>query len=267
MLSHKESKAPCSAFDEFITTVLSQVHFPFDHRKIHDELASHIDDITDELMDEGVSEEEASVAAVQRMGNAEEIGKELNKIHNPVLGWIWIYSSLCLFITAVFAFCLLIVPLTSPFTVKKPINEINPNDILYHISVDKTCHIDTMVLTITDIIYDTDHTLHIFYKTYSSSLLIDSWNFPYLGTLTDEHKTEYYCSELSQTRAFIKYYDCRIRDFPETSTLLTITYDRFNRYYEFNIDLNSDTGQQSTAYGTMSAQRAQRMENSNESIR
>ena len=76
------------AFETFCETVCAQVkHATEDEkREIAQELSDHLSDHAAALVEIGRSEEEAAAAAVAAMGNAAEIGKELNKEY-PLL-WL-----------------------------------------------------------------------------------------------------------------------------------------------------------------------------------
>ena len=72
--------------------MLGYVKFSYDHENIRQELQEHIEDMMDDLCGNGMSEAEAVSLAVINMGNPDDIGKELNKAHNSVLGFMWFIS-------------------------------------------------------------------------------------------------------------------------------------------------------------------------------
>lgn len=71
---------------------VEQVRFKPDRDKIRNELLDHLEDRIEAMTDRGYSEEEAEVRAVAAMGNPEEVGKQLNAVHKPWLGWLWMAS-------------------------------------------------------------------------------------------------------------------------------------------------------------------------------
>lgn len=82
---------------EYINTVVGQVKFPFDRKGIAKELDDHIDELECFYLDIRLDEEEAARRAVNEMGDPLEIGKALNQVHKPMLGWLWIVSKyLCI---------------------------------------------------------------------------------------------------------------------------------------------------------------------------
>lgn len=72
---------------EFIDSVCEQIKYKPVRQNIAEELKSHIEDAKEEFLKEGVEEQLAEEKAITEMGDAEEIGKKLNKIHKPKLDW------------------------------------------------------------------------------------------------------------------------------------------------------------------------------------
>lgn len=73
--------------DNFIEKVLSYVDYPFSKKSIRLELESHINEKINVYSKNGHNDEEAEDMAISEMGEAREIGLELNKLHKPILGW------------------------------------------------------------------------------------------------------------------------------------------------------------------------------------
>ena len=83
---------------DFCTQVCEHVRFRPDHRAIAAELTAHLEDHAAALMERGVHEDVAAQQAVAAMGDPEEIGRELDKSHSPLLGWlqIWFFRAVCI---------------------------------------------------------------------------------------------------------------------------------------------------------------------------
>lgn len=77
---------------EYLQRVRKHILYVFDRDSIEQELAEHLQDSMDILREEGYSKEEAETLAVERMGSPDEVGKQLNKEHHPVLGYAWLAS-------------------------------------------------------------------------------------------------------------------------------------------------------------------------------
>ena len=71
----------------FLDTVCSQIKYKPARAKVAEELKNHIEEAKEEFVQEGWKLEEAEAKAVSQMGDAEAIGKKLNKIHRPKLDW------------------------------------------------------------------------------------------------------------------------------------------------------------------------------------
>ncbi len=85
--------------EKYIETVLKEVKFYYDHQEIEKELETHIYERSKYLQSKGLTAESAETEAVKRMGDPQAMGRELNKAHNPWLGYVWLAS-------CIFAFCL-----------------------------------------------------------------------------------------------------------------------------------------------------------------
>jgi len=79
---------------KYIETVLSEVKFRYDHQEISRELENHIFERSAYLRAKGMDAAEAEAEAVRRMGDPQAMGQEMNKAHNPWIGWLWQFTSL-----------------------------------------------------------------------------------------------------------------------------------------------------------------------------
>lgn len=73
--------------NEFLNSVCEQIKYKPIRKNIAKELENHIEESKENYMKDGLKEKEAEEKAIIQMGNAEEIGKGLNKIHKPKLDW------------------------------------------------------------------------------------------------------------------------------------------------------------------------------------
>ena len=71
----------------FLNKVCEEIKYKPVRKGISEELKSHIQEIKEEYINNGIQEHEAEERAVSQMGVAEEIGRKLNKIHKPKLDW------------------------------------------------------------------------------------------------------------------------------------------------------------------------------------
>lgn len=60
------------------------------------------------MQEEGLTLEQAQAEAAARMGDPQAVGRELNRIHHPLLGWLWLITMSCAAIAGiVFVYLLL----------------------------------------------------------------------------------------------------------------------------------------------------------------
>ena len=77
----------CLDAKNFLNTVCEQIKYKPVRPGIAEELEQHINDVKEDYIAKGMEKNEAEEKAVLQMGNAEEIGRKLNKIHKPRLDW------------------------------------------------------------------------------------------------------------------------------------------------------------------------------------
>jgi len=80
------------AFDRWCDTVVEQIRFRPDRHTVREELAAHYEDHVRDLLRIGYEEPLARERSLAAMGDAESIGKALDKAHKPWLGWLWLGS-------------------------------------------------------------------------------------------------------------------------------------------------------------------------------
>lgn len=68
-------------FESFTQEVCSQIKCTEVHDEIKEELTSHLEEIKEEYLSQGATEEEASKQALAHIGNGEQIGYDLNKVY------------------------------------------------------------------------------------------------------------------------------------------------------------------------------------------
>lgn len=78
---------PNKKIKDYISGVCSQIRFRDIHQDVKLELEAHIQEISEELLSQGFSEKEAVEKALAQMGDADIVGKQLNKVHKPKPEW------------------------------------------------------------------------------------------------------------------------------------------------------------------------------------
>ena len=74
--------------EEYLLKVEKQIRYIFDRKAIRNELEQHLMDSMEDLMEEGMSKEEAEEMAVSFMGDPIVVGKALNEEHHPLIGYM-----------------------------------------------------------------------------------------------------------------------------------------------------------------------------------
>ncbi len=72
---------------EFLDNICEQIKYKPIRTEISEEIENHLKEAKENLVLEGMEEQKAEQEAIKQMGNAEEIGRKLNKIHKPKMEW------------------------------------------------------------------------------------------------------------------------------------------------------------------------------------
>jgi hypothetical protein len=94
-------------FRSWQATALAQVRFKPDRESIAQELTAHYEDHVQDLERLEYPTELARQRALDAMGDPEIVGKALDRVHQPWLGWLWMVSqvavTVCLALVLVYA--------------------------------------------------------------------------------------------------------------------------------------------------------------------
>lgn len=96
--------------EEYLNNVKDQIRNEKAKEFVSEELKTHIEDQIDEYINEGMSEEQAALAAVKDMGDPVNVGTSLNRIHRPHMEWrflIFIIGLSAISLVVHFYLCLL----------------------------------------------------------------------------------------------------------------------------------------------------------------
>jgi len=226
----------------FIEKVVKRVHFIPDRYEIEKELIAHLEDSALYLQDyEGLSPEEAEKAAIERIGNADEIGTALNRQHNPFLGYLWYFSRiimvlLCVVVVLQFIPMLLLSGWT--FLFEHPVNDIPKESYVRHVEPNVLIKLDDTRIRITDVIQTEDGSLHICYSYYSLSFPgYHKWSFGGLSGFKDEDGISYFNGGGHGSAGLYQRARHSLENFPFDKEKLIIEYDNAGRYFHEEIRL------------------------------
>lgn len=85
---------------EWADRAASYIRFKPDRPPVIRELTQHYLDHRDDLIHAGTDRQDAECAALESMGDPDETGKLLNRMHKPYLGWLWVISRWAVSLTA-----------------------------------------------------------------------------------------------------------------------------------------------------------------------
>lgn len=230
---------PLSNKDRFLKEVLSCVKFPFDRNDIKLELECQISDKIDYYVLKGYDKETAESQAINDMGDAKEIGLKFNKQHNPFIGWLWKITNFLLVISVIINIYFVGIPLLMSLFTDNPIKDIPKSDIVYKIDLNEKVKIDDTVIHFTNIIYDKNGDMSIFYKYYDTRLWGRGWSVGYIGEISDNLGNSYQRISGHGGGGIVSKERCTVHDFSKEADTLIITYDNYNRKYKVEIPLKA----------------------------
>jgi hypothetical protein len=240
--SNETRQTPSPVVREFINKVVKRVHFIPDRYDIERELAAHIEDSMLLLQEEDeLLQEEAEKAALERMGDANEIGIALNRQHNPVLGYIWYFSRIIMV-----CLCIIVVLQSIPMLLLSgwtilfdhPIRDIPKESYVRHVKPNELIKLDTRRIRITDVIQTEDGSLHVLYSSYNLSFSgLHGWSSSGLGTFKDEDGETYFNGGGRGSAGIYSRGRRSLSHFPFEKEKLIIERDYAGRYYKVEIPL------------------------------
>ncbi len=154
-------------WERYLNDVVSHVRFAFDRRKIRQELAEHMEDLYEDLLSQDIDEEQATELTVDYMGDSAELGKELDKVHNPVLGYVWLtLGIICIVVAAKTAFGLLDTGIGIAKGYFAEVRPASASEVVYTISLDVEKKVYDYTLYIDKIVYYEDGMMEVDYATW-----------------------------------------------------------------------------------------------------
>lgn len=228
--------------DDFSNEVVKHVKFKFDRDDIKQELNDHMEDMLDEFMSENIEKETAEKMVIDCMGNPDEIGEELNKEHNPVIGWIWAVSR----VIAIILIILSILPVLNIgiMTVLSVFSgystDRNKDEIVYEIKTDDKFLIDDTYVKIDELIVYDDNSFELRYKTWNKPFSRSiQWSFDIgIKCVTDDLNTRYKSSSGSSSGGSVSKHVLTIDNLNPNAEKIIINYDYNGRKIYSEIPLN-----------------------------
>lgn len=228
--------------EEYVNKVAKHIKFIFDRNEIKSELINHISDKSYYYTEQGMSESDAERKAIEEMGDADSVGKMLNKEHNVFIGWIFYITNLLLYTVGIFmVFMILFTGINAGCNYFEDLTkDIPKDDIRYHIKLDEKVQIDDRVIGFTDVIMDKSDNLYVYYYNYEKGLSGNGWSLGSIGEITDNNGNRYNMRSWFQSGGIISNGYVMYNNFSPDADKLIITYDNYNRYYKIEIPLKED---------------------------
>ena len=224
---------------QYLQEILSYIKFSFDRKNIKKELEGHLSDKIEYYMERGYDRDRAEQLTIKDMGDAGKIGEELNRQHNPVLGWLWMLTNAAAVVTGII-FCMVFLSFIGNFIHFDDFrDEIPASDIAYQIDVNEKVRIDDRIIHFTGLIQKKNGDINVFYEYYDVRLWGTGWTLGNLGEITDDNGNKYISGQGQESGGVIKKGVWTVKDFSSEADCLNITYDRYNREYQVEIQMKA----------------------------
>ena len=223
--------------EKFLEEVISQVKFKYDRYDIKQELLAHISDKIEFYIEQGLDNDKAEELSVSEMGDAKEIGKELNKQHNPFIGWIWRISNILLVLSVIISIFITGFNVLASLYTTNPSKGIDKSNIVYKLDIDEKVKVDDTVIHFTDVVYEKNGDLSIIYKYYDTRLWGTGWSFGAMGEISDNLGNTYFDGSGQSSGGIVTRGRRTVENFSKDADTLIITYDNYNRHYKVEIPL------------------------------
>lgn len=258
---------------EWIETVLREVRFAPDRRKIRQELLEHMEDRMEEYMEDmecsmdseseaadgdstnfGSLIAEAEARVLASMGDPVELGQDLNRQHKPWLGWLWLGSRVVLaaavLVVMVLLFCLWVITPAENSNLMNLEEEYlqmarhydmdynRSGNIYYNIEPDYTVQLQDTEITFRNLAYDDyDGRLEMLVTSRGAA---DLQNIALDFCCNGEKPTMFQTENGRDKEDFVVgLYKITFERFDRDAETLQITYNKFGEHFEFTVDVKT----------------------------
>jgi hypothetical protein len=225
---------PLSDVDNFLYKVCRYIKYKGAHAGISHELKNHIEDRIQDYLDSGHNEDTATKMAVAAMGDPVELGKNLNKLHRPYLGWALRIVNTLIILTCISVFLSVYSMITTTLYSQDSL-KIN-NDILYSKKLTGKARIDNRTVIMKKLIVDVNNTVYIRYNNYNNPFHTTQNNMLNFKVHDNKGNT-YSATSTNRGNQFYKQYLICIDYMDKTTEKVILEYDYYNRKMRFEISL------------------------------
>ena len=224
--------------NDFIEKLLGEIRFFPAKKEIEEEYSSHIEDkVRYLIIEEGMTRKEALSLTMEEMGDPQEIGKSLNEVHNPFLGWALLLTKGLLIILGAFALHLLIF-FSGEFLFHST-RDIGIEDdlVIAEITIDQEIQMDAVTYYFDRAVIQDDGKAFILIEavSYTRAPRIRGFLF---NSVHDDLGNSYYDLTIPyRSRIFRQDLVLRLKDIDGDAEFLALEYDRYNREFEITLPL------------------------------
>ncbi|HHV63914.1 MAG TPA: hypothetical protein GXX46_02375 [Peptococcaceae bacterium] len=237
------AKLPLSGSgEEFCRKVCSFVRYKKAHRQIYEELHNHIEDHAEYLREQGIAPEEAERLAVQAMGDPEEIGRELDKQHRPLIERLLAITSVAKIIGILYGvwvslYIAFIVLLTVGSLVGSMNYTVEKEDILYSEKLSQKQRVGAVTYKLQKITVTDDSSILVDYLYYGHNpdIILRGWTSPTLRVYDPEGNP--YNSKGSSKAGFIHKSQVVVEGYDLSKGSIVLKAPSFYGDVEFRIPL------------------------------
>ena len=224
--------------EEYLDEICSHVKYKRDRQAIREEIGAHINERIWDLKHEGLNEEEAVARAIESMGDADSIGISLNKVHNPILGWIFYITNMAAKLViglVIVLFTFLLISEIEPF---RPGN--SKDDIVYEAKLNLKGKIDDTGVKFKKVILYKDGDVWIEFLQYPTTLSALNNNSILWGFEAYTDDGEMVEARSGSERGEMFYRRCAMSFNAKESEKIVLDYDKYNRKMRVEIPLTGE---------------------------
>ena len=223
---------------DFLEKLLGEIRFFPVKNEIEEEYSDHIEDkVRSLIIKERMTRREALSLTMEEMGDPLEIGKSLNEIHNPFLGWTLLLTKGLLIIFGAIAIHMLISYSSGLLLYGTRDIGIEEKLVITEISIDREIQMDAVTYYFDRAVIQDNGKAFILIEavSYTRGPRIRGFLF---NSVHDDLGNNYSDFTIPyRSRIFRQDLVLQLRDIDEEAEVLTLEYDRYNREFEITLPL------------------------------
>ena len=219
---------------EYLDRMLHHVKFKYDHIDIRREYREHMEDMLDYYVESGMDEDTAKHTVLEEMGDADSLGRVLNEIHNPAVGWIWRVSRWVVTVAVVLSvFPLGLMTFSTGWEVLCGYDEPETDsELSYEVDINTFGHVDNYHFFFDKLEMYEDETAVLYYVQALNPLdRAAGWTWSWGYTEIRDGSGHVYRKETDNTGGgrLIEFRQMTVRIFSQKSEVFILDYDHAGR--------------------------------------